>query len=398
MSAVAFDLLELVLRWLHVITGIAWIGASFYFIWLDNSLEEPPAWKAEKGVMGDLWSFHGGGIYEVAKYRGAPPRMPGRLHWFYWEAYSTWITGTLLLFAVYYLNAGAYLVDSGGPASTPTAAIVASLLFVAAGVLAYELALRYGVLDSRSGLALALLAGLLSVCWLADWLFADRAAYIHVGILLGSIMVANVFLGIIPPQRAMIRAIEAGQAPDYDALALAKRRSTHNNYLTLPVLFCMVSNHYPVLYGHRQAWLILVATLLISGWARHFFNLRHRGILRPQILLGSFFLFGCLGLWLALDARPRAAASYVPEDADAMQLVALHCTTCHARRPSQPGFSAAPAGMVLESREDVVKHAASAATAVGTGYMPLANLSGMTDEERAGLVAWLQALAAPGTE
>ncbi|TGD74623.1 hypothetical protein E4634_05315 [Mangrovimicrobium sediminis] len=400
MIATLWDLLELTLRWLHVITGIAWIGASFYFVWLDNSLRDPPDWKAQQGVKGDLWAFHGGGIYEVAKYRMAPPQMPARLHWFYWEAYSTWITGMLLLMVLYYFQADTYLVGPDNPVRAPLAAVGLSLVYIASGVAVYELPLRAGLaarppLLVASGLVLALLYS-----YAAHLLFAPRAAYLHVGILIATIMVANVFIGIIPPQRAMVRALEAGREPDAGGLAMAKLRSTHNNYLTLPVLFCMISNHYPLLYGHRFAWLILVYIVFVAGSARQYFNLKHRDIHRPGILLTCAGLFALLALWLAWDARPPPAAAGEPRVADAamLEVSAAHCAVCHAAQPTQPGFTAAPAGIELESVDDLRRQSARVAVAVSSGYMPLGNLTGMSDAERQLLLTWLrQSGAAPAS-
>ena len=394
MEATLLDLLSLLIRWLHVITGIAWIGASFYFIWLDNSLQTPPDWKAEQGIKGDLWAFHGGGVYEVAKYSAAPPRMPETLHWFYWEAYSTWITGMLLLLVVYYVQADSYLVSADSPVSGSGAAIGLSLLLIALAVGFYEVLIRSGI--AERGLPLLAL-GFVVLCAYSyglTQLFSDRAAYIHLGIALGSIMVGNVFLGIIPAQRGFVKQIEAGEEPDTLPLAQAKLRSTHNNYMTLPVLFCMISNHYPLLYGHRYNWLILVAVVIITGSARKYFNLKHQGIRKPEILVGCASAFAALMLALILDARPATTRpdTVVPDDSVAMALVAEHCTVCHAKAPSHPAFAAAPGGMILQTREDAVALADRALVAVGTNYMPLANMTGMSEEQRQTLLDWLGSL------
>ncbi|MFV8816320.1 urate hydroxylase PuuD [Haliea sp. E17] len=397
MIATLWDLLELTLRWLHVITGVAWIGASFYFIWLDNSLQDPPEWKAQQGVKGDLWAFHGGGIYEVAKYRSAPAQMPGHLHWFYWEAYSTWITGMALLMVLYYFQADTYLVAADGLVRQPWAAVATSLAYILSGVVVYELLLRSGI-SGRIPLLLgvALLLALV-YSYLAHMLFSARAAYLHVGILIATIMVANVFIGIIPPQRAMVRALEAGREPDAAAMGRAKLRSTHNNYLTLPVLFCMVSNHYPVLYGHRFAWLLLVYIIFVAAAARQYFNLRHKGIHRPLILVTCAALYILLALGVAWDSRPALAAG-APRvsDAEALAVAAEHCAGCHSAQPSQPGFVAPPAGIVLESAADFHSYANRALVAVSSQYMPLGNLTGMETQERELLLNWLRQMSAGG--
>ena len=385
------ELATLVARWVHLITGIAWIGASFYFVWLDNSLRPPPAWKQEQGVQGDLWSFHGGGIYEVAKYQGAPPVMPQTLHWFYWEAYSTWLSGMVLLVLLYYLQASSYLLAPEGWVPEPGLAVLASLVFVGSGMLAYEVLLRLG-LAARPAIFVGLMLLLLALfSWLAGQLFAARAAYLHVGMLMGTIMVGNVLIGIIPPQRAFVRAIEAGAPLPVAGLTRAKLRSTHNNYLTLPVLFSMISNHYPVLYGHRHGWLLLVIIIAITGTARHFFNLRHRGTYRPSILVGCAAMFIVLGLCLAWERRPAAVASELSavDAAQALIIARTHCTVCHGRQPSWPGIAAAPAGIVLETEDEFRRHASRSSIAVASAYMPLGNVTGLESAERALLLSWL---------
>lgn len=390
MESALLDMASLLVRWAHLIFGIAWIGASFYFIWLDNSLQSPPPPKAAAGVQGDLWSFHGGGIYEVSKYRAAPPRMPERLHWFYWEAYATWLSGMLLLCLVYYLQAPSLLHGPGVWPPGPGWSIVASLIFIAAGVFCYEALLRAGAAARPRRFAALMLLFTALACWLAFRLFPGRAATLHVGMLLGTIMVANVLLGIIPPQRAFVRALEGGREPPLAGVAGAKQRSTHNNYFTLPVLLCMISNHYPVLFGHARAPLLLFLLLALSAWTRHFFNLRHRGVLRPSILAVSFAAFAAVAVVLAWDqGRPRPGAP-VPGNSRARALVAEHCAVCHARAPSWPGIAAAPQGLYLDSSAAIDAAAARSATAVASGYMPLANVTGLSASERGALVAWLR--------
>ena len=355
MESFIFDVLGLVIRWLHIITGIAWIGASFYFIWLDNSLEEPPGWKNDMGIKGDLWSFHGGGIYEVAKYKVGPEKMPHHLHWFYWEAYSTWITGMLLAFVVYYFQSNSYLVNPEGWIQNSYVAIAESLIFLASGVLAYEGLMKAG-LNKQPVLFIAALILLLALAsWLAVHLFSSRAAYLHIGMLIGTVMVANVFLGIIPPQRDFVKAIDAGIPPDASALAGAKTRSTHNNYFTLPVLFCMISNHYSFLYGHRYNWLILVCIILITAAARHYFNLAHKRIFKPQIIAICAALFLALMGALAWDKNQTSKAlnEIQVSELEAMTLVNAHCTNCHAETPTFAGFSAPPLGIILTSPDEL---------------------------------------------
>lgn len=399
METAILDWLNLGARLLHVIAGIAWIGASFYFIWLDNSLQPPPDEKAQRGVSGDLWAIHGGGIYEVAKYRLAPPVMPERLHWFKWEAYTTWLSGALLLCLLYYLQAELYLL--GGPwIDDPGVAIVASILFLAGTLALYEFALRTPLRGKPLPFALFVLLLATLLAWLAEQLFAARAAWLHVGAALATIMAANVFLGIIPSQKRFVAAVGRGETPDPTGAALAKLRSTHNNYLTLPVVFTMVSNHYPALYGHALSWQLLIAVGAVLAYLRHFFNLRHRGIVRPSIPAVCAVLLLAIfagAQWHAAGARisPGAGASAdasapALSDTDAMLLVQAHCAGCHAEQPTHPGFSAAPGGHRFETLAQTRAGAALAATSIRSGYMPLGNLTQLADAERAALVRWLE--------
>src|SRR5690606_9572699 len=292
---------------------------------------EPPQWKRDMGIKGDLWSFHGGGIYEVAKYTLGPKQMPERLHWFYWEAYSTWITGMCLLLVVYYFQANAYLLPGDGPLTTPALGIAASLAFISSGYIGYSLMLRAGLADRVPVFVVCLVLMLTFLSWLSVQLLSDRAAYIHMGIVIGTIMVANVFFGIIPPQREFVRAIESGQELPAEGLRMAKLRSMHNNYLTLPVLFAMISNHYPFLYGHRYNWLLLILIMLITAGARQFFNWRHKGIYKPQVLVIAAALFIALMTALAWDRvkqEEAAAAGPVMAEEEALALIDTHCSAC----------------------------------------------------------------------
>ena len=403
MEALLIDWLGLLVRFVHVIAAIAWIGASFYFVWLDNSLTSPPAAKDAQGIRGDLWAFHGGGIYEVNKYRLAPPAMPDTLHWFKWEAYATWITGALLLMAVYYLRADLYLIEPGKWLASPAAAIAASVLFLAAGLAVYELLMRR-VAEQHPRRFLALLLGFIALwCWLSVHLFSDRAAFLHVGAMLATIMAANVLLGIMPAQRGFMRALERGETPLDAPMQKAKQRSVHNNYFTLPVLLCMISNHYAFLYSHPHNWVILIIALAAVAWGRHFFNLRHRGIVKPQILMGAGAVGAALMAWtlypqLAASraaaaqsvAAPVAAPSARRADQPEFALMQTHCAVCHAAEPTQPGFAAAPAGLRLDSLAAIDAASQRSAAAIASGYMPLANLTQLSYEERAQLLQWLQ--------
>lgn len=400
MHAYLTEWLSLIIRWFHVIAGVAWIGASFYFVWLDNHLREPPEWKKRKGIKGDLWAIHGGGFYEVAKYQLGPEQMPRELHWFKWEAYSTLLSGMALLFAVYYFGNPGYLVEPGKLALSNGAAIAIGLGSLGLFVLVYEALIRSPL--ARNGLAFGVVLYLILVvaAWGLFQVFAGRGAFIHVGALIGTIMVGNVFFGIMPAQRALVACVERGEQPDARVVTLAGRaklRSVHNNYLTLPVIFIMISNHYPMLYSHAQGWAVLAAIGFITAFARHYFNLRHQGIQRPSILLLSAMLTLALA-WVL--APPSRSSAVVAEPGVALvsgtriqQLLDQHCSSCHAAEPSHPAFQAAPAGISLETLEQLAQHHSKVRqAAVDSHYMPLGNLSGMSEDERQLLGRWLNQL------
>ena len=384
--------LELIFRWLHVITGIAWIGASFYFIWLDNSLEEPPRWKIDNGVKGELWAVHGGGIYEVAKYRLGPAKMPETLHWFKWEAYSTWLTGMALLVLIFYVGADSYLIDPSISELSRTEAITYGISFILGGWLVYELLCSTAVITN--GLAMALCLTLIAAItsWALTSLFSGRGAFIHLGAMIGTIMAGNVFRVIIPSQRALVTAIETGTELDPAWGAKAKLRSTHNNYFTLPLLFIMISNHYPMTYAHEHNWLVLLALVVISAFARHFFNLRHRGVLRPSILITAAFATGALA-WAIIPVRtiPNTETANAMSDRQVSTLISTHCVACHATQPTDPMFSAAPGGVALETISDIKRWSIQIrAVAVDSEDMPMLNKTNMTSEEREMLGQWIE--------
>jgi Predicted membrane protein len=389
------DWLNLLLRWSHLITGIAWIGASFYFIWLDNSLEEPSEDNKQKGIGGQLNSIHGGGFYEVAKYKLAPPEMPKTLHWFKWEAYSTWITGFLLLTLMYYVGAEAYLIDPAKYAIKPWQGILLSLVTLGSGWVIYDVLCKSPL--ARNGWLLAVV--LLVLIGLTSWglgnIFSDRATYLHVGALIGTCMAANVFFVIIPGQKALVAAVAAGHAPDAKYAKASKLRSVHNNYLTLPVLFLMISNHYPMTYGHPYAWAVLLAIVLIGAWTRHFFNLRHKGVIRPGILVSALVAFMVLA-WV-ISPRPSAPLpdaekAAVLDDAQAFAMVRHHCAGCHSANPTDEIFTIAPAGVLLDSPEHIRQWTQRIqARVLISKDMPFLNKTGMTEEERAQLGEWLNA-------
>ena len=389
MEAYFYEWLNLFFRWFHVIAGVAWIGASFYFVWLDNSLEEPPQWKKDKGIGGDLWAIHGGGFYEVAKYKLGPEAMPTNLHWFKWEAYTTWLTGMVMLWVVYYVGAESFLIDSSRMELTQGEAIAAGLGFITVGVAIYELMVRSPLRHNGKLFGVILFAILVFASWAANQIFSARGAYIHVGAIIGTIMAGNVFLGIMPAQRALVEAVQRGEAPDPKYGAFAKLRSTHNNYFTLPLIFIMISNHYPMTYSHEYGWLVLAAIGFISAFARHFFNLRHRGEFKPVILLIAALMLISLATVMAPKKIEAKAGEAILTDAQAMVIVEQRCSSCHAQQPTNPAFASAPAGIVLETAEQVRAVKDKTIPALQTGYMPLGNLTQMKEEERQALLLWL---------
>lgn len=386
MEAYFVDWLNLFFRWFHVIAGVAWIGASFYFVWLDLSLREPPQWKKDKGIKGDLWAIHGGGIYEVAKYELEPETMPPKLYWFKWEAYTTWLTGFSLLCIMYYWGADQYLIDSSKMELTQFQAIGISLGFLIGGFVFYEILIKSPLQKMPKLFGAILFVGLTFAAYALGEIFSDRAAYLHVGALIGSIMVGNVFFGIMPAQRELVRAIEAGEKPDSRPAQFAKLRSTHNNYFTLPLIFIMISNHYPMTYGHEHAWLILALISFNAAFVRHYFNLKHQGDHKPWILVaGLVFLFAIIGYMLP---KPVDMTGGVISDAQAVEISQLRCTSCHAKKPTQAGFPAAPAGIMLETVDELVASKPRILQALQTNYMPLANMTKMTEGERAEMIRW----------
>jgi uncharacterized membrane protein len=379
------DWLELGIRWLHVVAGIVWIGTSFYFVALDNHLGRPRVEEAD--VAGESWEIHGGGFYRISKYRVAPEELPEPLHWFKWEAYTTWLTGFGLLVVLYYANADTYLIDKSVADIPVAAAIGISLIGLAAAWVVYDLACM--AFKSDVVLGLVLLGLVVASAYGAGQVFSGRAAYVQVGAMLGTIMAANVLFNIIPAHWELIRAKGAGREPDPAAAIEAKRRSVHNNYLTLPVVFTMISNHFAFTYEDEHAWLVLVALVLIGAWIRQFFNLRHAG--RTVWWIPATALAAAVAVAVAIrpDDGGGAPAREVSAG-EATAIVQQRCAPCHSESPTQDGYDTAPAGVVLDTREQIVAQAdAIREQAVRTEAMPLGNVTGMTGEEREALGAWL---------
>jgi uncharacterized membrane protein len=394
MEAYALDWLNLLVRWLHITAGIAWIGTSFYYIALDYHLlpqRQPGAGDA--GIAGEVWEIHGGGFYRVEKYRVAPPELPSPLHWFKWEAYTTWLSGFALLVVLYYANASTYLVDKSIVDVNPWLAVAISVGLLFVGWLVYDALSR--LLEGRDRLLAVAIAAVVTItAYGVSHLLSPRAAYIQVGAMIGTWMVFNVFFVIIPGQRELVAAKAAGREPDPTPGLRGKQRSIHNNYLTLPVLFAMVSNHFPFTYGHPQGWLILLALMGIGAWVRHFFNLRHQG--RELWWIPASAAVGVLALAVAIAPRGISSASNAVTFAQAQAVIARRCQPCHSAQPTQPGFPVAPNGVMFDSSDQIVGRAQQIyEQAVVTKNMPFGNLTNITQDERDLLAAWVQQ-GAPG--
>jgi uncharacterized membrane protein len=388
------DWLNLLARWAHVIAGISWIGASFYFVWLDDSLTPPEKPDdARRGMFGELWAVHGGGFYHNQKYPTGPRGEPltENLHWFKWEAYSTWITGMAMLALIYWAGASTYLIDKTVLDLTPGAAITISIASLVIGWLVYDGLCR--LLGSRPAVMwTALAAFLLFADWALFHVFGGRAAYIHVGSIVGTIMVANVFFVIIPGQKRMLAQIRAGREPDPRPGRLGKMRSVHNTYLTLPVLFIMISNHYPITYSSANGWIALAILSAAGVLVRRFFVLSHKLRYVVALPLAAALLIGAAAFVVAPHAQtvPRGRTLAAVNYAQVAPIVAQRCAVCHAAKPRQPGFTAAPQGVLLDMPERVRANAKLIQQqAVETHAMPLGNVTNMTDAERTTLGAWI---------
>ena len=420
MEAHLLEWLNLSVRWVHMITGVAWIGASFYFVWLENNLNRV---NPKNGLAGDLWAIHGGGIYHLEKYKLAPPTMPDNLHWFKWEAYFTWMSGIALLCVVFYSNPTLYLLAPGSSLSGPEGVLLGiGSLFI--GWFVYSF-----LCDSALGKRPALLGFILFVLIIGaaygfSKVFSGRGAYLHVGAIIGTIMVGNVFRIIMPAQRALVAAIAENRTPDPALPAKGLLRSRHNNYFTLPVLFIMISNHFPSTYGSQYNWLILAGIAVAAVLVRHYFNTRHDsqkyawtlpvGALAmislayvtgpkpaepiakapaaieyqplPETALGG-------GLKPAAPAAPAAEPAPAQATTDFGQVhhvIEQRCTVCHSAKPTSPLFSTAPAGVMFDTPAQIQQQAARIqAQAVASQIMPLGNITQMTQQERDLIGSWI---------
>ena len=385
MEAYLLDWLSLLLRWLHLITGIAWIGASFYFVWLDNHLQPPAEEEARsRGVDGELWAVHGGGFYHAQKYMVAPRALPGHLHWFYWESYWTWISGFALFVVLYLAQAETMLIDRHVFAwGSAWAAIGAALLYLVAGWVVYDAICRVFGARERGDLIVGLLVALYVVfaAWAACQLFAGRAAFLLTGAMLATVMSANVLMVIIPGQRCSVAALRAGQAPDPAHPRRAKQRSVHNTYFTLPVLFAMISNHYASAYGARHNWLVLVAIMLAGALIRQFFIARHKGRNEWRWWVAGGGLLALIGWTLAPGPPPGVVAR--PSAAEVKSIIEARCLGCHNAQVQAKNVA-------LHTPELLTRHARAIELQVASRLMPLNNATQMTEIERARLLAWVR--------
>ena len=399
MDIAALDWLNLIVRWAHVIVGIAWIGSSFYFVWKDNSLTPTADDPAQKRLQGEIWMVHGGGFYHAQKYKVAPNHLPEDLHWFKWESYSTWLTGMALLAIVYYLAGPSVLLPLDSQLGYPTGVAV-GLGLLAGGWLVYDGLCRSPLSRDDRLLGLAVAALIVAITYAALWLLSDRAAFLHVGAAMATIMTANVFFTIIPNQKKIVAAMRAGETPDPKLGLAGKQRSVHNTYLTLPVVFLMLSNHYPMVYSHPYAGVLLLAICALGALTRHAFVLRHTGRMPVWLLPASgaamaLLIAGAAGVKTLAPSDAPASVEATGGAAHlrpvAMTIVEQRCTVCHAQDPSYQGFDAPPNGILLETPADVRRWQASVLQqSIDSHAMPIGNVTRMQPEERALLARWLR--------
>lgn len=400
MEAYILDFGNFMLRWLHVIAAVAWIGESIYFVMLDNSLRPPKSDVCKKkGVAGEMWAVHGGGFYHNQKYASAPDNLPESLHWSFWKAYTTWLSGFALFTILYMINPDFYLVNPNSDwawaaAMTGWQANILALVFLLSGWVIYnELCKRISPNMDRDGvLSVAVGIMIVAFAYLSTHLFAGRAAFLLTGAVMATAMSANVFFWIIPGQRRIVKAMKAGETPNPLDGKRGKQRSVHNTYFTLPVLLLMISNHYAFAYTHDLAWVIMTILIFAGAIIRQFFVLMHAGKTQPAYLVvGSAFIL--LAFWLAAPAsKPAPVAGTEGVSTEFVQVQAIvnqHCVACHAAQPVFPGFTAPPAGVMLDTEAGIRNISAKIREVVASHYMPLGNITGMTEKERELMANWL---------
>ncbi len=383
---------EALLRWTHVIAGIGWIGSSFYFIHLDLSLRKSQTLPVD--ADGDAWQVHGGGFYHMIKYMIAPAKMPDELTWFKWEAYATWLTGFALLVAIYYFGAQLYLIDREVFALSPVTAAFLSVAGLIAGWLIYDRLCKSRLGENEKLLAITGFVLLIAACYGFTRLFSSRGAFMELGALIGTIMASNVAMVIIPGQRKVVKALLAGEKPDPVYGKRGKQRSVHNNYLTLPVIFVMIGNHYPLAFATRWNWLIWALLIVIGGCVRHFINMRHKQHKQLWWTWGIAVAYLAAIMFLSLQgpAKGRQASVVIPMKVsfdNVEPIIATRCSMCHAAEPLWPGMASPPKGVELDTPEKIgLRRREIALQAAITSAMPPANITEITPEERAILAAW----------
>jgi uncharacterized membrane protein len=395
MEAYILSWLELLLRCLHIITGIAWIGASFYFVWLDNHLQKPQAQALkEKGVDGELWAVHGGGFYNPQKYMVAPKELPQDLHWFYWESYSTWMSGFALFVVVYLMNAKTMMLDSNVSSLTSGQAVVVALGILVLGWIIYDSVCRYfQTRDQIVGIIVSLLV--IAVSYLTCHLFAPRAAFIVTGAMMATTMTANVFIWIIPGQRKVIKSMRAGEAVDPIHGKRAKQRSVHNTYFTLPVLFAMMSNHFHMIYSHSGEWILLVLMMVAAVLVRHYFVLRHKNLNHWWFPATAGIIIVGVATFVAppslsIHGAPPDARPNVATIDDVELIIKTRCLPCHSEKPTL--MAAAPKNLMFDERVAIEQNAMIIyMVVVHQRTMPLGNATQMTEPERVSIQTWFEA-------
>ncbi|MGE8363644.1 urate hydroxylase PuuD [Cupriavidus basilensis] len=394
MEGYILDWANMLLRWVHVITAIAWIGSSFYFVWLDNSLTRPddPDLQ-EKGVGGELWAVHGGGFYNPQKYLSAPKTLPENLHWFYWESYSTWMTGFGLLVVLYLFNASTFLVDKNVMDMSAGAAIGFALSYLGVGWVVYDCICRvFGKSDRTVGILVAIYVAL--AAYVACHVFSGRAAFLLTGAMIATIMSANVLVWIIPGQRKVVAALRAGDPVDPVHGKNAKQRSVHNTYFTLPVLFAMLSNHYSMTYSYRYNWAVLVLIMLAGVLIRQFFILKHKGKINVAWPAAGVAVLAVVAVMIAPQPRETVAnkegAAAQVSFTKVQEVINSRCVQCHAAAPKM--MPTAAKGIKLDTADEIKAHAQLIyQQAVQQKAMPLGNVTQITDDERALLGQWFEA-------
>ena len=391
-SPLLFDWLDLIVRWIHVIVGIAWIGTSFYFNWLDSRLDKD---IDKENIEGELWSVHSGGFYNINKLKEPPKKFPKELHWFKWEAYTTWISGFVLLIIVYYLNAEGLLIDKNISDISPITAIAISVLFLLGSWFIYDFLCNSNLINHTTLFSITCLIIVLIASYFLTKIFGSRAAYIHVGASIGTIMAANVFRVIIPSQKNMVSAALSNEKPDLQLGFSAKTRSIHNNYMTLPVLFIMVSSHYPFTYGHKYNWAILFFISIIGASVRHYFNLRNQKQYKPWILpiaaSGMIILMFYTSIPKIQVTQKTTSLDVQVSFSEVNNIIKYRCGVCHNTKPNFEGFEDPPLGIIFDTPQDILKNIKKIkAQAIDTDIMPPGNLTGLTDSERIKIDLWIK--------